>query len=206
MPTAVPRAWLAEGSQNFVTIANHHTASTSIRKIDHDVATDACRGRKNDTLDALLNPDPSQLRGRRMPAAAKTEPNDICQFRGKRGRKIKISVCRHGQDVCQTGIFPDTDLISTAQSILAGRDFTHSRLFFETRIDCPHTWRHKATAVQSGPLALVTSSGGKYRNATDRKKSPWSEVAPAISSASCFRAARPSFKLALQPAGAEIRQ
>jgi hypothetical protein len=45
------------------------------------------------------------------------------------------------------------DLISTVQSILAGRDFTHSRFFFETRIDCPNACRHKATAVQSGPFA-----------------------------------------------------
>jgi hypothetical protein len=60
---------------------------------------------------------------------------------------------RHGQDICHTGIFPDIDLISTAQSILARRDFTHGRFFFETRIDCPHPSRHEATAVQSGPFA-----------------------------------------------------
>jgi hypothetical protein len=136
-----------------VAIANHHTASTGIRKIDHDISTDASRRRKNDTLDTLRNPDPGQLLRRRIPTATKTEPNDICQFRWKRGRKIKISVRGHGQDICHTGIFPDVDLISTAQSILAGSDFTHRRFFFETRIDCPHACRHKATAVQSGPFA-----------------------------------------------------
>jgi hypothetical protein len=151
--TTLPRSWPAEGGQNFVTIANHHTASTGIRKIDHHVSTDASRGRKNETLDTLRNPDPGQLLRRRIPAATNTESDDIRQFRWKRGRKIKISVRGHGQDVCHTGIFPDIDLISTPQSILAGRDFTHSRFFFETRIDCPYACRHKATPVQSGPFA-----------------------------------------------------
>src|SRR5580698_4348231 len=78
--TAPRSAWPAEGGQNFFTIANHHAASAGIRKIDRDVSTDACRGRKNDTLDALRNPDPSQLLGRRIPAATKTEPDNTCQF------------------------------------------------------------------------------------------------------------------------------
>jgi hypothetical protein len=50
VPTALPHSWPAEREQNFVTIADHHTAGTGIRQIDHDVPTDARRGRKNDTL------------------------------------------------------------------------------------------------------------------------------------------------------------
>ena len=88
-----------------------------------------------------------------IPAATKTETNDVCQLRWKRGGKIKISVRRHREDICHPGILPDTDLASTAQSTLAARHFTQRRLLFEARIDGSHAYRHKAAAVQPSPFA-----------------------------------------------------
>ncbi len=167
----------------------------------------SCRGRKSDTVDALRNPDTSQFLRNRIPRFTQTESNDVCQFRWKGSRKIKISIRRHREDIGHSWILPDTNQAATAQSILAGRHFTQRRLLFEARIDSSHTDWHEAAAVQPSPFATDHIVGMKipecYRS---EEIALQREVAPAITSASCLRAARPSFKPVHQPEGAEIRR
>ena len=150
--TAVPRTWLAEGSEDFVAIPNRHTASAGIRQIHGDVSADACGRRENDTLNTFPNPDPGQFLRSGMTRGTEAEVNDNCQSRWNRRREIKISARRHGKDVGHSRIIPDIDLISTAQRILTGRDLSYGRLFFQTRVDRLHPYWHKAATVQPGPF------------------------------------------------------
>jgi len=206
LTAALPHTGPAKGRQNFVTITNEDATRRSVRQTHRNVAAGARHRRKNDTVDTLRNPDRSQLLGSGIPRPTKTAPSDICQLPWKRPRNIKISLRRHRENICHPGILSGVDLLSTAQSAFAGRDFTHGGLLFKARVDGSHTYRYKAAAIQPCPFATNYVVGMKYRNATDRKKSPLREVAPAINSASCLRAARPSLKPVLQPEGGEIRR
>lgn len=105
-------------------------------QIHCNVSASTCRGRKNDTVDALRNPDTSQFLRNRIPRSTQTESNDVCQFRWKGSRKIKISIRRHRGH--SSWKLPDTNQAAPAQSILAGRHFTQRRLLFEARIDSSH--------------------------------------------------------------------
>ena len=153
LPATLPHTWSAEGRQYFGTIANDDATSAGVCEIHCNISANACRRRKNDTVDTLRNPDGSQFLRDRIPRPTQTEPNQSCQLRWKRRGEIKISIRRHREDIRHPGILPDTDLASTAQSTLAGRDFTQRGFLFEARIDRSHAYWHKAAAVQPSPFA-----------------------------------------------------
>jgi len=82
---------------------------------------------------------------------------------------------------------PDTDLASATKALLRLVTSRTRGLLFDARIHSSHAYRHKRRrATESFPL--ITSSG-EIPNATDRKKSPWREVAPAINTQLLSRSA-----------------
>jgi hypothetical protein len=59
LPVALPGAWSAEGRQDLGTITNGDTTSGGVCQIHCNVAASTCDGRKNNTVEALRNPDGS---------------------------------------------------------------------------------------------------------------------------------------------------
>lgn len=117
-------------------------------------SANACRRRKNDTVDTLRNPDGRQFLPDRIPLPPQTEPNDTSHVRRNRRAKIKISIRRHREGTGHPWILSDTDLASPSQSTFPDRHFTQRGLLFEARIDRSpsHLW-YKAAAVQLSAFA-----------------------------------------------------
>jgi len=145
--------WSAECGQYFGTIANDNATGTGVCEIHCNIPANACRRRKNDTVDTLRNPDGRQFLRDRIPLPPQTEPNDVSQLRWNRRGKIKVSIRGHREDVGHPWILSDTDLASTSQSTFPDRHFTQRGLLFEARIDRSHTYWYKAAAVQPSPFA-----------------------------------------------------
>ncbi len=135
------------------TIANDNATGTGICEIHCNISANACRRRKNDTVDTLRNPDGGQFLRDRIARPTHTDPNQLCQLCWKRCGEIKVSIRRHREDIRHPGILSDADLASTGQSTFAGRYFTLRGLLVEARIYRSHAYWHKAAAVQPSPFA-----------------------------------------------------
>jgi len=159
LPATLPHPWLAKGRQNFGAIADQDTISGGVCQIHCNISACTCRGRKNNAVDTLRNPDGSQFLRDRIPRPTHTDPNQSCQLRWKLRGEIKVSIRRHREDIRHPGILSDTDLASTAQSTFAGRYFTLRGLLVEARIDRSDAYWYKAATVQRVPSPLMTSSG-----------------------------------------------